>query len=141
MVALVTSTLVVLLIAGIVVAYSKRRPVGAPLTWGEAMAAAFLVFFAMLWAYGVVPHQWLTLADNELQWRADRTFLQSGDLGGVMPFTVTYKTFRDLVATGIYGVMLGGQIFLWSLWQNRGKVKTREIPSSAYGRPLVRPES
>ena len=121
--------------------YGKRRSVGTPVTWGEAMLAAFIVFFAMLWAYGVVPHQWLTLADNELQWRADRTFLSSGDLGGLMPFTVTYKTFRDLVAVVIYGIMLGGQIFLWSYWQNRGKVKTREIPSSAYGRPLVRSES
>ena len=115
MVALVATTLVVLLIGGLVVAYSKRRPVGTPVSWGEAMAAAFLVFFAMLWAYGVVPHQWLTLADNELQWRADRTFLESGDLGGVMPFTVTYKTFRDLVAVVIYGVFLGAHVALWML--------------------------
>ena len=44
---------------------------GTPLTWGEAMVAATYVFFLMFWVYGVVPHQWLTWAQNELKWRSD----------------------------------------------------------------------
>jgi hypothetical protein len=27
---------------------------------------------------------------------------------------------------------------LWSIWQGRGKERPKEIPTSAYGRPLVR---
>ena len=52
--------------------YGRRRPVGAPLSWGEAIAAATLVFGLMFWSYGVVPHQWLQWANNELQWTPTR---------------------------------------------------------------------
>ena len=57
-------------VAGVVL-YGKRRPVGAPQTWGEALAAAVIAMFLFLWWYGVIPHQWLTWADNELNWRPD----------------------------------------------------------------------
>jgi hypothetical protein len=33
------------------------------------------------------------------------------------------------------------QIALWSIWQNRGKSKPKEIPTSAFGRPLVKAEA
>ena len=60
--------------AGIAVllAYARRRPPGAPVTWGGAMLGATASFFLMFWIYGVVPHWWLVFADSELNWRADR---------------------------------------------------------------------
>ena len=67
MVAFTTSCLVLIAISAIGVWYGKRRPVGTPLTWGEAMVAAVYVFFVMFWAYGVVPHLWLAWADGDLQ--------------------------------------------------------------------------
>src|SRR5918997_531765 len=138
MVALVVSTLVTLgCIAG-ALAYGRRRPVGAPVSWGEAMAAATFVFFVMFLAYGVVPHQWLAWADNELNWRADKILYGPGDLVAKLPFTITYQVLRDLVAATIYIVFLGGQVYLWSMWQNRGKTKPAELPVSSYGRPLVK---
>jgi hypothetical protein len=121
-----------------IVLYGRRRPVGAPLTWGEAMAAATLVFFLLFLAYGIVPHQWLTLADNELQWRADRIVAGPGGVVEALPFTVTYRVLRDLVAVAIYGVFLGLHVGLWMLWQNRGRQKPKEIETSSYGRPLVK---
>jgi hypothetical protein len=30
------------------------------------------------------------------------------------------------------------QIALWAIWQGRGKVKQRELPTSSFGRPLVK---
>ncbi|HEX2272417.1 MAG TPA: hypothetical protein VHG90_00905, partial [Acidimicrobiales bacterium] len=72
MAALVISILVV--VAGVALALfvGRRRPVGTPLTWGEAFVAGTFVFTLMVVAYGVVPHQWLDYADNELLWRADK---------------------------------------------------------------------
>jgi len=122
----------------IVVVYSRRRPAGAHLTWGEALVAAAFVYFMMDLAYGIVPNQWLAYADNELQWRADKILVGVGGLVAKLPFTVTYVVLRDLVAVLIYAIGLGGQIYLWSMWQNRGKAKPKEIPASAYGRPLVK---
>ncbi len=146
MVAFLLSIVVtVILIVGIL-AYMRRRAVGTPVTWGEAMFGAMIVFFAMFWVYGVVPHQWLTWADNELNWRTDKLFVGPGGIlraqaqGGSFPFTINYVVIRDIIASGIYVVAVAGQIALWMLWQNRGKKSQAEEPveMSSFGRPLMR---
>ena len=138
MVAFVVSLVALGLCVAGIVAYAKRRLPGTPVTWGEAMGAAAFVFFVMFLAYGIVPHQWLAWADNELNWRADKILYGPGDLVAKLPFTVTYQVLRDLIATGLYIVFLGGQVALWMMWQNRGKTKPAELPVSSYGRPLVK---
>jgi hypothetical protein len=137
-VSLVASSLIALVMALAIIPYRKRRPVGTPLTWGEAMVAATYVFFLFFWAYGVVPNQWMMLADNEWSWRSDR--MVSGPFGIVegAPFDVNYEHLRDLVAVVMYGIILGINIVLWMVWQGRGKQKAPEVPASSYGRPLVR---
>ena len=67
-VAFVVSFAIAILGMVVVHLYGRHRPVGAPLTWGEAIVAATFVFFLMFWAYGVVPNQWLQWANNELGW-------------------------------------------------------------------------
>jgi len=163
MVAFLTSLVIVVVITVAVMQYGKRRPVGTPLTWGEAMFGAAVVFFAIFLIYGVVPHQWLAYADSELGWRSDKVGIPTGPLGVVFGhtentlfsnegnvlfpegvplmngyFVITAQAVRDVVAAGIYIVALGLQMWLWSKWQNRGKVKPKEIPTSAFGRPLVK---
>jgi hypothetical protein len=138
MVALVTSTLVMLVMVGAIFPYMKRRPVGTPLTWGEAMFASVYVFFILFWAYGVVPHQWLMLADNEWSWRADVVVVGPAGVLEYLPFTVTYQVLRDLIAVGIYGILLVGNVAIWMMWQNRGEKKAPEVETSRYGRPLVK---
>ena len=145
MVAFVTSLLVMVLLVGGADWYRKRTPVDKAFTWGEAMLFAGYVFFIFWWGYGVVPHQWLTWADSELNWRRDRFLMGpqlpwTGDQGIVewgLPFTMTYQVIRDLVAVGIYGVVLGGNVVMWRRWQNRGQGQDAPRPTSEYGRPLV----
>jgi Na+-driven multidrug efflux pump len=133
-------------LTAIAMLYGKRRPVGTPLTWGEAMAAATYVFFIIFLIYGVVPHQWLAFADNEWGWRKDKIFagpstIAEKSLGLAIPITISYEHIRDVIAAGIYIVALGVQIFLWAAWQKRGKSKPKEIETSAFGRPLVKASS
>jgi hypothetical protein len=135
--------------------YGRRRPKGTPVSWGEAMAGATYVFFLMFLAYGIVPHQWLAWADNELGWRSDKFFVGIGGIFGTdsglhLPFTITYQVLRDLIVVGIYGLFLTVHIVLWSVWQNRdtkrGLVewsyslvgRERSPATTAYGRPLVK---
>jgi Na+-driven multidrug efflux pump len=130
-------------LTAIAMAYGKRRPVGTPLTWGEAMVASVYVFFIIFLIYGVVPHQWLAWADNELGWRKDKILagpasVSEKTIGLEFPMTINYEHIRDVLAAGIYIVALGVQIALWAMWQNRGKTKPKEIPTSAFGRPLVK---
>jgi hypothetical protein len=35
-------------------------------------------------------------------------------------------------------VLIGLQVGMFAMWQNRGKEKPLELPTSTYGRPLVR---
>lgn len=157
MVAFAVSILLTLILVGIFLWYrgltvmgrpvfACRRPVGTPLTWGEAMAAATFTFFGLFIVYGVVPHEWLSWADNELNWRPDRLVFGPGDIlkpqanDGWLPVTITYRTVRDIIAVGIYGAALVGNVVLIVMWQNRGKVSEAADAqaSSEYGRPLVK---
>lgn len=147
MVAFIGSLLVTILLTSLVFPMAKRRPVGTPLTWAEAMVASVWAFFLMFWVYGVVPHLWLTWAGNELGWRPDKIvygpfdILKPQSMEGWLPFTITYQTLRDIVAVLIYVVFLVGQVWLWIWWQNRGKraeAALATVPTSEYGRPLVR---
>ena len=143
MVAFLTSLVITIGLTGVAMAYGRRRPVGAPLTWGEAMAAAAFVFFLIFMIYGVVPHQWLTWASAELGWRPDKILVgpkavPNKTINVDFPITISFETIRDIIAAGIYIVGLGVQILLFSIWQNRGKSKPKEIPTSAFGRPLVK---
>jgi uncharacterized membrane protein len=144
-VALVVSTLVTILLALGIVWYGRRRPVGAPLTWAEAMLAAAYCFFLAFLAYGVVPHQWLMLAENEWAWRGDRVVVGPGGilepqaLGGWLPFTLTYRVLGDTVAVVIYGIFLAAHVALFAIWQDRAKARpAADVVRSTYGRPLVK---
>jgi hypothetical protein len=149
MAALVTSTVVAILMSVAIYAYAKRRPVGTPVTWGEAMVGAVWVFFLAFLAYGVIPHQWLTLAENEWNFRADRILFGPGDIvkpqsqGGWFPFDITYRAISDTVAVLFYVVFLVAQIVMWLQWQNRGqraesKAQAALSRTSSFGRPLIK---
>ncbi|MFM9082746.1 MAG: hypothetical protein ACKOQ7_02415 [Actinomycetota bacterium] len=128
-----------------VVPYGKRRALGRPTTWGEAMVGSVYVFFAMFLAFGVVPHQFIDHADKELGWRKDRLVYGPFDLlnakanGGNFPFTISYEAVRDIVVVVIHAYFIGLMIWLFVWWQKRGdKPAGAEIEKSTYGRPLVK---
>jgi hypothetical protein len=166
-VAFFASLLALVVLVALPFGYGKRRPVGTPVTWGEAMAGSLYVFFVMFWAYGIVPHQFLAWADGPLKWRADAYGIPVGKLreligkkenhwysyksntlfpNGVTFFgrgrvLLTKVAIRDIVAANLYIVFLGAHIKLWTAWQNRGKkaaAKAALEPTSSYGRPLVK---
>ena len=124
--------------------YSKRRPKGTPTTWGEAMLAAVFVFGVMFIAFGVVPHQWIDHADKELGWNKSKIVFGPFDIlkpkafGGWFPFTMQYEAIRDTIVVVIHVWYFGLMMFLWSVWQNRGRTTSTEVATSTYGRPLVK---
>ncbi|MCC5953963.1 MAG: hypothetical protein JJU45_17850 [Acidimicrobiia bacterium] len=152
MVAFLSTILVLVVGCAILVPFAKRYPQGTRLTWGQAMAAGTYVFFLIFWAYGVVPHYWLTWASNELNWRQDVLlaeydwfgfltlgFFEPAEFGGWFPMTIHMAHVMDLIVVLQYIVMLGIQIWLWAWWQQRGtKEPVKDLTTSDYGRPLVR---
>ena len=147
-VAFVASWLIALASLIPVIIIAKRRPADKVATWGEAMLGATYVFFVLFWIYGTVPHQWLTYAESELNWRSDKFLIgprvpwdnSQGLLEWALPFTITYTVVKDIIAVLIYGIGLVANVAMFSIWQKRGD--TVEAPaietSSRYGRPLVK---
>ena len=167
MVAFLISLIISIAMTLVVVRVGRNRPVGTPLTWGEAFVAALFVFTLLFLLYGVVPHQFLAWADNELEWRSDKIGIPLGPLGGhigpiksplvghfgikeglLFPegvplpnghFIITAEALRDVIAAGLYIVVLVVQIWMWLWWQKRDQKKPDQGElTSAYGRPLVR---
>jgi hypothetical protein len=129
----------------LVIPFGNRRPVGKPLSWGEAMLASVYAFGVMFLAFGVVPHQWIDHADKDLKW--DRTriiygpggFLKPQTLGGWNPITLQYQAVRDVIVVLIHVYFFGLLIFIWNWWQKRGaETATKQLETSSYGRPLVK---
>lgn len=142
--ALIFSFLLSTGLALLAIPYGKRRPIGTPFTWGEAMLAATFAFGVMFIAFGVVPHQWIDHADKNLGWNKAKIIYGPFDLlkpkafGGNFPFTMQYEAIRDTVVVLIHVWYFGLLIFLWNHWQKRGRTKSTEVATSAYGRPLVK---
>ena len=151
MAAFISSIIATIVMVAICLYVGARRPIGTPVTWGEAMVGGTWVFGIMLLVYGIVPHQWLNYADNELLWRPDKLLVgissagvvwgtDAKNLGGTGRILINYQAIRDIVATVIYVVALGGQMYLWSVWQKRGRKKPGDVEEarSRFGRPVLR---
>lgn len=127
-----------------IIPFGKRRPVGTPLSWGEAMLASTYAFGVLFLSYGIMPHQWIDHADKNLGWAKDKLIFGPGGIlkpqsfGGWNPITLQYEAVRDIVVVLIHLIMFGLHIFLVIWWQNRGKVTAKALPTSTYGRPLVK---
>jgi hypothetical protein len=159
-VAFLISLFISLAMVAVIVRVARNRPVGTPLTWGEAFVAGIFVFTLLFLLYGVVPHQFLAMADSQFKWRSDKIGIPLGPLGGLMNghlgvkkgllfpegiplpngyFIVTAQALRDIIVAGLYIGFLVAQIVMWLWWQKRGQKKPDQGElTSAYGRPLVR---
>ena len=127
-----------------VIPFGKRRPADKEATWGEAMLGSVYVFFTIFLAFGVVPHQFIIHADNELGWRKDKMLngpfdiLKAKTNGGNFPFTLSYEAVRDVLAIVIHVYFIAIMIYLFVWWQKRGEKTSKEVATSSYGRPLVK---
>jgi hypothetical protein len=140
LVSLVASTVLSLA----VIPYGKRRPAEKKASWGEAMFGSAYAFGVMFLAFGIVPHQWIDHADKDLKWDRSKLIFGPGGIlkpqseGGWNPITLQYEAIRDVVVVVIHAYFFGLLLFLFLWWQKRGQVKTTELATSTYGRPLVK---
>ena len=138
------SFIITTVLALVIIPVGKRRPADRKATWGEAMFGSAYAFFVLFLAFGVVPHQWIDHADKDLGWRKDKiifgpfNLLKPQELGGPFAFTISYEAVRDIIVIVIHAFYIGLMIYLFVWWQKRGEQKPKALPTSTYGRPLVR---
>jgi hypothetical protein len=126
----------------------KPRDPEIPATWAECIAGAMATFIMMALAYAIVPHEWLTFANSQLQWGDSSKFVVTSnqDILGILPvhypFAINYPALRDIVVTLIYVVFLGLNLKLFVMWQHRNDVPAATdaadapVKRSRFGRPL-----
>ena len=145
-VAFIASLLASTALTLVAIPFGKRRPVGKPLSWGEAMLASAYAFGVMFLAFGITPNQWIAHADGDLGWNRTKIIYGPGGIlkpesaGGWNPITLQYEAVRDIVVVVIHAYFFGLLIFMFLWWQKRGQAaaKAAELETSTYGRPLVR---
>ncbi|REK12581.1 MAG: hypothetical protein DWQ40_11105 [Actinobacteria bacterium] len=131
-----------LLLAGAVFVFVLNQK----MTWARALFAAFLAWIELVLIFGIVPSEWLNLAQTDLDWSSTRVALT------IPPFLVlgnevelSFAVLKDLISLGWHLVMIPA-VAIFALQVQRmydgppaGEEKAE--PKSPYGRPLVRGDS
>ena len=142
-----------LLAAHVLMMVASREPRDAnrKATWAESFAGAVGVFAMFVLGYAVIPHEWLTFANAQLEWGDSGKFVWRAHdkilgLFWEYKFDFNFPALRDIVVTGIYITVLVANLMLWTKWQRRFEVKaapegeTAPARRSRFGRPLRRTE-
>lgn len=126
-----------IMLAGIVFGWIYRRP----LTWALATVAAFLFTVEMIVLFGIVPNQFLALAQGTLDWSNQKIFLTiprwlvlNNDV------SISYAVLKDLISAGYSTTLLVAIAVGAYQLQERAKKAGQPAPEvlSTYGRPVVK---
>ena len=138
---LIWSTLFLLIGTGVIYRMTQKPAPAEETTWAQAMLGAVAVFGLMLIAYGVVPHEWMSYANGELQWSKAKIFLEDNTF---LPFTINARAVKDIAVMGIYVVFVSVNVWLIAKWQKRPEAEEQAAEtapesenSSAFGRPVT----
>ena len=135
---LIWSSLLLLVGLAIAVAWIRTpKRTAEPATWAATIAGAVLVWALMVLAYGVVPHEWLTYANSELNWGRDTFFAREGQFLGdrFPPFDIPKFVLADIVAATLYIVFGTINVLLFSAWQKRKVAEPVAAPEGDAGAP------
>jgi hypothetical protein len=116
---------------------------GRPLTWGTASVAAFLFTVEMIVLFGVIPNQWLTIAQGDLEWTGQKIwFTLPKWLVLNNEVSISYGVLKDLISGGYSALMLVAIAVGAYRIQERSKRAASAAPPppelSSYGRPLIK---
>lgn len=112
---------------------------GRPMTWASAMLGAVLFTSLMFVIFAVIPNQFLTLVQSDLEWTPQKIFFTVPPilvLGNEV--SISYSALKDVISAGFTGTMLIViPVIMWR-WQGREEraAAPKPTPVSQYGRPM-----
>jgi hypothetical protein len=113
------------------------------MTWARATVAALIAWVALVFFFGMVPSEWLSYAQTDLDWSSQRVAVS------IPPFLVLGNTvelswamIKDSISMGYHIVMLGvSAVFALQVQKIKDGRPAGAAPvekKSPYGRPLVK---
>jgi hypothetical protein len=127
-----------LAMAGVTLAFIYGRK----MTWARASVGAFLFTALMMILFGIVPNQWLALAQGEWEWTSAKVFVTIPNwLVLNNQVDVSYAALKDILLQFYIGGVTGGTIVTMYQWQERAKKRAAGPPPkpvSVYGRPVTK---
>jgi hypothetical protein len=113
------------------------------LTWARALFGAFLAWIELVMLFGMVPSEWLNLAQTDLDWSSQRVALTIPPalmLGNEVE--ISWAVVKDMISTGWHLVMIPAvAIFalqVQRMYDGRPAIAEKPTKTSPYGRPLVK---
>lgn len=112
------------------------------MTWARASFLGLITWFELVVYFGIIPSEWLNLAQGPLSWTPQKSVAIPRWLVLNNDIEVSLAVAKDAISGGYHMVMLGAAIFFAYKIQDFGKVKatTPEAKVSPYGRPLTKVE-
>lgn len=129
-----------LILAGITLAFLYQRE----MTWARASIGAFVFTTLMMILFGIIPNEWLTLAQSDLEWTPQRVLftIPPGLVRG-SEIDISLAAVKDMISGGYAVGAVGGVAVAMYQWQERTKRRATAPPPqpvSRYGRPLTKVE-
>lgn len=113
------------------------------LTWSRALFGAFIAWIELVVLFGIVPSEWLNLAQTDLDWSTQRiafTVPPALVLGNQLD--ISWAVFKDTISTVWHLVMIPAvAIFaleVQKMYKGRPPAAEKPEKRSPYGRPLVK---
>jgi hypothetical protein len=113
------------------------------MTWSRAVFTGFLSWLELVIIFGMVPSEWLSYAQTDLDWSSQKIALVVPPilvLGNSVE--ISYAVLKDSISMGYHLVMLGvAAVFALEVQKiTKGRPDSAAKPEkkSPYGRPLVK---
>lgn len=126
----------------VVLALLLLSVIGKAMTWARASFVGLIAWFELVVYFGIIPSEWLNLAQGPLSWTPQKTVAIPKWLVLNNDVDVSLAVAKDAISGGYHMVMLGAAIFFAYKIQEFGKVTAAasETKVSPYGRPLTKVE-
>ncbi|MDQ3781874.1 MAG: hypothetical protein M3349_02930 [Actinomycetota bacterium] len=129
-----------LILAGITLAFLYQRE----MTWARASIGAFVFTTLMMILFGILPNEWLTLAQSDLEWTPQRVvFTIPPGLVRGSEIDISLAAVKDMISGGYAVGAVGAVAVAMYQWQERTRRRAAAPPPqpvSRYGRPLTKVE-
>ena len=113
------------------------------MTWARATVAGMIVWLALVFFFGMVPSEWLSFAQTDLDWSSQRVAVSIPPalvLGNTVD--LSWAVVKDSISMGYHLVMLGVAavlaLQLQKIKEGRPASAAPVEKTSPYGRPLVK---